>query len=602
MLRTGCIRDFRQHLFKVLVFVMMLSATISCKSRTDTRRPIDYRLHNSEEVYNTLKNLEEDPDNLRANISIWGYYTEKGQLDEVVRYAVPVFRRFTKEDMSQLRLYSGAYLAQAYLLKSQFDSANYYLNDIASMTGYADTDPFFRAMIHNTSGMLALQSEMDYSKALDEFKNAYGILTGIKDTSNQIILLGNISSIYTSRKDTSGFRYASEAYSLSRTIDNPYAKITSTVLLAQMHLLKKDYKQAMILTDEASELAMAHPQFITTVYCCYANIYYAEGNIGKAEYYFQKALQSKDESEPPAVIQTYLDYGHMLYSEGRDKEAAYYYDLGIDMSKEINNIQYLHSLILAKSDVEYSMGNKDAALELYKSYHHLSDSIFTIQKERAFQRLEAESEKTALNERIKNKELELEKSEKRGITAIFISGILALFLAGVVTVNRKQKKFYRRLVEAHQQYLIRTASIKHQKTAEFSLEKAHEEVPKELALWQKVEKLMDEDKVYKMKDISLDKIAEMVGSNRAYISRVINQYAGMSFYTYINSRRIEDAIKILSGPDRDVTMKQIADELGYNSLSAFYRVFQKETGCPPSKYREELKSIHIDDLNGLPNP
>lgn len=591
-----------QHLSRMLVLVVILSIALSCEVKPESRRPIDYRLHSSEEVYNALQKLEEDPDNLRANISIWGYYTEKGQLDEVIRYAAPVFRRFTKEDMSQLRLYSGAYLAQAYLLQSRFDSASFYLDKIAVMTGYADTDHFFRAMIHNTSGMLALQSEMDYSKALDHFKNAYGILVGLRDTSNQIILLGNISSIYTARKDTSGFRYAQEAYSLSSSIDNPYARINSIVLLAQMYLLKGDYRQAMTLTDKASELAMAHPQFITTVYCCYANIYCAERNIEKAEYYFKKALQAKDESEPPAVIQTYLDYGRMLYSEGRNREAAHYYDKGIEMSREISNIQYLHSLILAKSDVEYRLGNKDAALELYKSYHHLSDSIFNIQKERAFQQLEAESEKAALNELIQNNELELERSQKRGIIAIFVSGILALILAGLVTVNRKQKKFYRKLVEAHQQYLLRTASIKHQKSAEYSFEKTSEETPKELLLWQKVEKLMDADKVYRMKDISLDKIAEMVGSNRAYISRVINQYAGMSFYTYINSRRIEDAIKILSGTDRDVTMKQIADDLGYNSLSAFYRVFQKETGCPPSKYREELKSIHLDGLNSFPNP
>ena len=45
------------------------------------------------------------------------------------------------------------------------------------------------------------------------------------------------------------------------------------------------------------------------------------------------------------------------------------------------------------------------------------------------------------------------------------------------------------------------------------------------------------------------------------------------------------------GAGRCVGQQDLAMEMGYNSQSSFYRAFVKETGVPPSKYREESLRI-----------
>ena len=41
----------------------------------------------------------------------------------------------------------------------------------------------------------------------------------------------------------------------------------------------------------------------------------------------------------------------------------------------------------------------------------------------------------------------------------------------------------------------------------------------------------------------------------------------------------------------EIQLQDLAMEMGYNSQSSFYRAFVKETGVPPSKYREESLRI-----------
>lgn len=108
-------------------------------------------------------------------------------------------------------------------------------------------------------------------------------------------------------------------------------------------------------------------------------------------------------------------------------------------------------------------------------------------------------------------------------------------------------------------------------------------------IFDRIEDLMKTDKLYTDKELTLEKVANRLNTNRSYVSRAINKYSGQGFFNYINTYRINEATRILS--ESDIPLKQLCDDVGFLSTSTFYRAFQKETGCSPSRYRSELLKL-----------
>ena len=110
---------------------------------------------------------------------------------------------------------------------------------------------------------------------------------------------------------------------------------------------------------------------------------------------------------------------------------------------------------------------------------------------------------------------------------------------------------------------------------------------KSLELFRTLERIMREEKIYKDNFITKDKVAEILGTNRTYLSRIINEQSKLSFTHYVNRFRIEEAIRLLSDPNNETPMKAISAELGFNSISTFYNLFQSSVGMTPSQYRNK---------------
>lgn len=84
---------------------------------------------------------------------------------------------------------------------------------------------------------------------------------------------------------------------------------------------------------------------------------------------------------------------------------------------------------------------------------------------------------------------------------------------------------------------------------------------------------MRNEKIYRMKDLSLELLADMVKSNRTYCSRAINTFSGMSFNRYLDTFRIAEATSIIADSSNDILFKQLADSVGYNSVAVFQKLF-----------------------------
>ena len=90
-------------------------------------------------------------------------------------------------------------------------------------------------------------------------------------------------------------------------------------------------------------------------------------------------------------------------------------------------------------------------------------------------------------------------------------------------------------------------------------------------------------------DLTLDEMADMAGFSKYHFSRLFKEFAGMSFYKYLNTRRIAYSEKLLLDPDINVT--EVAIRSGFNSISAFMRMFKIVRGCTPTQFRNLNNNI-----------
>jgi AraC-like DNA-binding protein len=102
--------------------------------------------------------------------------------------------------------------------------------------------------------------------------------------------------------------------------------------------------------------------------------------------------------------------------------------------------------------------------------------------------------------------------------------------------------------------------------------------------FEKLQKLLEERKIYRDPNISLDTLAEALGQTSNNTSQIINS-KGVSFFDLINQYRIaEIKLRLQRGDAKRQTLESIAAECGFSSKASFYRIFRKMTGWTPGEY------------------
>ena len=100
---------------------------------------------------------------------------------------------------------------------------------------------------------------------------------------------------------------------------------------------------------------------------------------------------------------------------------------------------------------------------------------------------------------------------------------------------------------------------------------------------EKIETAMKTDLLYRDPNLSLWELAKHIGVTSHYVSQTLNTQLGSSFFDYVNRWRVEDAVGQLISSDETILV--ISYDVGFNSRSAFYKAFKRQTGKTPSDYR-----------------
>ena len=85
-------------------------------------------------------------------------------------------------------------------------------------------------------------------------------------------------------------------------------------------------------------------------------------------------------------------------------------------------------------------------------------------------------------------------------------------------------------------------------------------------------------------ELTLDYISKLAGFSKYHFSRLFKQFTNISFYKFLNQKRIMYAEQLLIHPDYTIT--EVAIQSGFSSMSAFIRMFKQLKGCTPTEFRK----------------
>jgi len=104
--------------------------------------------------------------------------------------------------------------------------------------------------------------------------------------------------------------------------------------------------------------------------------------------------------------------------------------------------------------------------------------------------------------------------------------------------------------------------------------------------------VMRQEQVYLQIDLTLPKLAEIVGCSVNHLSQVINAGFGMSFFDYLNQFRIEHAKRLFAeSSGRGDAALDVAFAVGFSANSTFYTAFKRYVGETPAQYRRKHRQV-----------
>jgi len=557
----------------------------------------------SDAITEQLQVLDNDPDNKDALRLLGMYYLNQANFDKSIEYANRLMKIGDEQNDKSCNLYAHICLGQAGLMIDRTNSYEAYMHlkqaEAIGMESKADSA---LCSVYNGLGLYASNVQKDYAGALQYFFHGLEAAKRAKYKRLHGILLCNIAGIYHLRKNANGLAYTQECYNLGHQEHDPYLSYIGAIRAASMLNMKKEYQAALKYAREA-EFLMTQNKFNdeAEVYTllgytlCYLN-YEKE-----AENYFLMALEKREQSKVSSILSAYLGYAEMLVKHRDLEKAIRLLQEGVGFSQNMPSAVYRSDLLLKLSELYEMNGQSAPALACYKQYKVETDSLFNIEKERLANELRVKYHTERAENEAKQSKLELLKKERTMLVLFFLFLIAMVASTLLYRLYHKKQKLYKAIVRQNREAIRRENLLKERIS---SMERAEIVTPPETVpvnkyassltetrkkeLFHALETLMAGQHIYTDNLLTKDKVAEMLGTNRTYLSQTINEQAGKTFTQYINDYRIQDAIHILSDSKNHISMKTLSTELGFSSTTTFYKQFQAATGMTPTQYRNQV--------------
>lgn len=509
-------------------------------------------------------------------------HISKGEYQETERVCQEILQNTVWGGQEWFYTYALIYQGQARIMLGKTQEG---LQDLLGAKRLAEIQHNDSALcsVYNGLGLYEQNVTCDYYRSLNYYREGCDIAERCGHRLLYCLLVANIAEVLTLRNEEAGLEYAEKCYLLGRQNNDPYLIYCGAISMARNLCLNRKMEEAWRYTREADRLSKRYDfKNRSDIYNTYGEIALEAGDYMKAGLYYEQAIREHGFSQAAYVVSTYVGYGRALIAQKKYKSALEKLQIGKEISEKNITSLFRREVYLLLSACYDRLGEPKEALEYYKKYTAESFRLYNEDKERTEKELMVRYETEKRNKELAQKNMLLQKEQNRVMALVGITFVVLIVVLLFYINYRRKNRLYKQIVRESVDWLA--------KERQFSKRIAEQE--KQLQeLFGRLERLMQNDQVYKNSLFTREKMAELLGTNRTYLSQTINEQTGLTFTHYMNKYRIEEARRILADPQDDTPIKAIAADLGFSSVTTFYTLFKAVVQMSPDQYRKHARSL-----------
>lgn len=466
------------------------------------------------------------------------------------------------------------------------------------------------ALVMNTKGIYQAMMENNKFVAQQFFFKSLELAKKAKHEDLQMRVRGNLLTLSHSTGAGMVLENAREVYDYGVKTGNYEQIAMGTYYMATYYYEHKDYKETERYLKIALDTYKSYPyEDIASVYSLYTKMLLTKGDTEEAGKMAEKAIElARKYRQASMEVDAQIALAEVLAKEQK------YHESTVMIKSAMTNAQAIgmESKVIDCNQLlvtnYLSTGNTSEAMACLQKANDLLKKQGTINMEQLAheQQIMHDIEQKEMESRIKQEQI---TSQRKIMIAMCIALVFLLTLLIVLyTTYRRRQLLYRKIVLQNTRALAREKSLQEQIKA-LNSEKSLQEQIKALdsgkesgtvmdqdkmnLLYTELCRLMDQEHLYAEAQLTREKMAERLGTNRTYLTHIIKEKTGQSYLQFINSYRINEAIRILSDKEQvNYPLKQIWNDLGFSSPSTFFKLFQQAVGITPSMYRKQFLEVN----------
>lgn len=428
----------------------------------------------------------------------------------------------------------------------------------------------------------------DYDNALPLYEEAYQLAVEHEfvdlQKSSGIMLIKHLCEAGYYSKSLEYYNQISQEIASNSSMQNEIVK-------NYMELNKPDsariYLSKRLLSEEGSNKIVLN--------CMMAETYILEGKEDSASAFLDRAMISYDEKSnyyqrkgknvvlPNCFLSPCYLFADLLWKSGKIQQANQYYTIAEPLMKDIVKTPIRMELQIKALTNFSSFCRETKQYEKALSLLARRDSVL-----QTYLEFKAKNDKKNYAERLKIQELKHELNESEDVNRIntHVAAICIFLLVISVAATFKSISMYRKLKKQGAVNYRLQGMIK--KCDEGDMPESHSVSMDqyELLFWQALHKVRDEQYFLKS-DLTIETLADVLNTNRSYLSVSINRFCDKGFSVWLNNFRIQHAEQLMR-ENPSIALKDLPEQCGYATTGTFVRNFKRCHNMSPSEFMNKL--------------